>query len=126
MFGARVGFHLTGTQFLTQQQMFVISLAFTMIGIVYWHDTSSHGVLPDSADTATKVASSVDTDIRQLIFGYLADLLGRKWIYGVELLIITPETLARSLVSSSPAAGSVGVLVFWQVVIGVRVGGDCP
>lgn len=48
----------------------------------------------------------------QVIFGYLADVLGRKKMYGVELMIIICTTLAQSLCGESTAVSVVGVLIF--------------
>ncbi|KAF2671931.1 phosphate permease [Microthyrium microscopicum] len=116
---------VTGVGFFTDAySLFAVSLASTMIGIVYFQD--HNGKLPKSSDTAIKVASSAGTVFGQLVFGYLADVLGRKKMYGVELLIIIIGTLAQSLASASPAVSIVGLLVFWRFVVGVGVGGDYP
>jgi MFS transporter, PHS family, inorganic phosphate transporter len=92
-----------------------------MLGMVYWHD-SNKGAIPDNASTAIKVATSAGTVAGQLVFGYLADVLGRKKMYGVELLIIISATLAQSLSAPSYAMSLVGVLVFWRIVMGIGVG----
>ena len=96
-----------------------------MLGIVYWQD-SHGGTIPQDADTAIKVATSVGTIIGQAVFGYLADLLGRKRMYGVELLIIVTTTLCQALCAPSVAVSFVGLLVFWRVLMGIGVGGDYP
>jgi PHS family inorganic phosphate transporter-like MFS transporter len=40
-------------------------------------------------------------------------MVGRKKMYGLELIIIIFATLAQSLSADSPAISIVGVLVFW-------------
>lgn len=50
----------------------------TMLGVVYWQNTSAAGAIPQSADTAIKVATSGGTVVGQLGFGWLADMVGRK------------------------------------------------
>lgn len=50
----------------------------------------------------------------QIIFGYLADVLGRKKMYGVELMIIISTTLAQSLCGESTAVSVVAVLIFCE------------
>jgi MFS transporter, PHS family, inorganic phosphate transporter len=105
-------------------QLFAINLATTMLGMVYWHD--HRGVMPQHAATAIKVATSAGTIFGQIVFGYLADLWGRKKMYGIELLIIISATLAESLCGSSQALSIVGVMVFWRLVMGIGVGGDYP
>lgn len=95
-----------------------------MLGIVYWHDANSKpGTIHPTADTAIKVATSGGTVIGQLGFGYLADQVGRKRMYGLELILIIFATLAQSLSANSPALSLVGVIIFWRVLMGVGIGG---
>jgi len=82
--------------------------------------------MPHNADTAIKVATSAGAIFGQVIFGYLADLLGRKKMYGVELMIIISTTLAQALCGESNAVSIVAVLIFYRVVMGIGVGGDYP
>lgn len=96
-----------------------------MLGIVYWQDDEHKGVMPHDADTAIKVATSAGAIFGQCIFGYMGDLLGRKKMYGVELMIIICTTLAQSLCGESATVSIVGVLIFYRVVMGIGVGGDC-
>jgi MFS family permease len=74
--------------------------------------------MPHDADTAIKVATSAGAIFGQCIFGYLGDLLGRKRMYGVELMIIIATTLAQSLCGESSTLSIVGVLIFYRVVRG--------
>lgn len=92
-----------------------------MFGIVYFN-----GKLPSSSDTAIKVGTSAGTVIGQLGFGYLADVVGRKKMYGLELIIIIFATLAQALSSGSISVSFVGLIVFWRVIMGVGIGGDYP
>jgi PHS family inorganic phosphate transporter-like MFS transporter len=66
------------------------------------------------------------TVIGQFGFGILADIVGRKKMYGLELILIIVATLAQSLSSSSPGMNIVGVLIFWRVLMGIGIGGDYP
>ncbi|ORY11515.1 major facilitator superfamily domain-containing protein [Clohesyomyces aquaticus] len=117
---------VTGIGFFTDAySLFAINLASIMLGIVYWQD-SNGGVMPHGADTAIKVATSAGAILGQFVFGFLADLLGRKRMYGVELMIIISATLAQSLCGSSTALSFVGVIIFYRVVMGIGVGGDYP
>lgn len=93
-----------------------------MLGYAYW----SHGRIPEKADTAIKVATSVGTVIGQLGFGWAADQVGRKKIYGLELIIMIFATLAQSLSSSSASMSLTGLLVFWRLIMGIGIGGDYP
>jgi MFS transporter, PHS family, inorganic phosphate transporter len=96
-----------------------------MLGMLFWQE-SNHGQIPHNADTWIKVATSIGTVFGQAVFGYLADYLGRKRMYGIELLIIISATLGQSLCAPSTALSFVGVLVFWRVAMGIGIGGDYP
>jgi len=93
-----------------------------MLGLVYWQG----GVIPEHSDTAIKVSTSGGTVIGQLAFGWLADVVGRKKMYGLELLIIIVATLAQALTSESHSMHIVGLLIFWRVIMGIGIGGDYP
>lgn len=49
--------------------------------------------------------------IGQIGFGLLADVVGRKKMYGLELILIIFATLAQALTSASPAITITGVII---------------
>ncbi|KAE8553844.1 acid phosphatase pho5 [Talaromyces marneffei ATCC 18224] len=117
---------VAGVGFFTDAyDIFAINMASAMLGVVFWVD-SNKGKIPSNSDTAIKVATSGGTVIGQLAFGWLADHVGRKRMYGLELIIIIFATLAQSLSSDSPSMSIVGVLIFWRVIMGIGIGGDYP
>ena len=98
-----------------------------MLGVVYWHSAAKKpGTIPEHSDTAIKVATSGGTVLGQVGFGVLADLVGRKKMYGLELILIIFATLAQSLSAPSQAMSIVGLLIFWRVMMGIGIGGDYP
>jgi MFS transporter, PHS family, inorganic phosphate transporter len=116
---------VAGVGFFTDAyDLFAINLASSMLGVVFF--LPSGGKMPTSADTAIKVSTSGGNVIGQLLFGWLADIVGRKRMYGLELIIMIFATLAQALSSSSPGMSFVGVFIFWRVVLGVGIGGDYP
>lgn len=119
---------VAGIGFFTDAyDIFAINLVTSMLGVVFWHGAKTNpGKIPSSSDTAIKVATSGGTVIGQLGFGWLADVVGRKRMYGLELIIIIFATLAQALSSASPAISIVGLLIFWRVLMGVGIGGDYP
>jgi PHS family inorganic phosphate transporter-like MFS transporter len=66
------------------------------------------------------------TVIGQVGFGVLADIVGRKKMYGLELILIIFCTVAQALSAASPAINIVGILIFWRVMMGIGIGGDYP
>ncbi|CZR53896.1 probable phosphate transport protein [Phialocephala subalpina] len=114
---------VAGIGFFTDSyDIFAVGLLTTMLGIVYW--PKSKGVMPTNSDTAIKVATSAGTVVGQLGFGALADIVGRKRMYGLELIVIIFATLAQALSSNSYSMNIVGVIIFWRVLMGI--GGDYP
>lgn len=77
-------------------------------------------------DTAIKVATSGGTVIGQLGFGALADVLGRKKMYGLELILIITATLAQALSGPGRSTSIIGLIIFWRVLMGIGIGGDYP
>ncbi|KAG2190782.1 hypothetical protein INT46_001822 [Mucor plumbeus] len=116
---------VSGVGFFTDAyDIFAINLVSTMIGYVYWQAEGNK--TPYNVDTAIKVSCSVGTVIGQLLFGYLADHVGRKRMYGVELMIIIVGTVGQTLVGNSPAASFWAVITFWRIIVGIGIGGDYP
>ena len=119
---------VAGIGFFTDAyDIFAINLVTSMLGVVYWQSAAkSPGVIPPSSDTAIKVATSGGTVLGQVGFGWLADMVGRKKMYGLELILIIFATLAQALSSDSPAISVVGLVIFWRVLMGIGIGGDYP
>ena len=86
----------------------------------------NYGILPTSVNTALKAATSGGAVLGMVGFGWLADRLGRRKMYGIELAIIVLATMAQSLAAPSQAVTMTGLLIFWRVVMGIGIGGDYP
>ncbi|KAI0267664.1 major facilitator superfamily domain-containing protein [Gloeopeniophorella convolvens] len=114
---------VAGAGFFTDAyDIFTISIAAMMLGYVYGKDNR----LQPSADFGLKVASPVGNLVGQIFFGWLADLIGRKRMYGFELIIIVIATFAQAIAGSGPAIHIIGVLTVWRFIMGVGIGGDYP
>lgn len=118
---------VAGVGFFTDSyDIFAINLVTGMLGVVYFQDSKNKGTIPSNSDTAIKVATSGGTVLGQFGFGYLADVVGRKRMYGLELIMIIFATLAQALSAGSPGVSIVGVIIFWRVLLGIGIGGDYP
>lgn len=71
--------------------------------------------------------TSFGTLVGQLLFGYMGDALGRKKVYGSELIIIIISTInCATSASAVRGVGVLGFLSFWRFFLGVGIGGDYP
>ncbi|KAJ7110429.1 inorganic phosphate transporter [Mycena epipterygia] len=114
---------VAGVGFFTDAyDIFAINIASTMLGYVYGKGQK----LSAHQDLGVKVATPVGTLCGQLLFGWLADVVGRKRMYGVELVIIITATFAQALSGGAHAVSIIGVLVVWRFIMGVGIGGDYP
>lgn len=81
-----------GTGFFTDAyDLFSANFITQLIGRAYYPD----GVIPSTHDTAIKLSTTAGAVVGQVFFGWLADKLGRKRMYGIELMIILVGTVGR-------------------------------
>ncbi|CAH6722974.1 inorganic phosphate transporter Pho84p [[Candida] jaroonii] len=113
---------IAGVGFMTDSyDIFAINLGSSMMAYVYWG-----GSIPDSTTTLIKVSTSVGTVIGQVGFGFLGDYVGRKQVYGIELIIIICATIVQCCLGASPAVNFVAIFVCCRIVMGIGIGGDYP
>lgn len=113
---------IAGVGFMTDSyDIFAINLSMNMLQYVYWN-----GTIPDSTTTLIKVSTSVGTVIGQISFGSIADKVGRKKIYGLELIIMIFATLFQCTLGTSPAINFVAIFSTIRILMGIGIGGDYP
>jgi len=84
--------------------------------------------IPAALEGVLKAGANIGAVIGQITFGFLADALGRKAIYGKELMIIILATilaLATPTGSLSPDH-AIGYLAGMRIFLGIGVGADYP
>lgn len=102
-----------------------------MIGYVYWsHNTNKDGTpqLPSSVKTALMCSTLAGTMFGQVAFGFAADVLGRRKMYGLELVIVIAGTFLM-IMSSNGEKNSMAVggwLIAWRTIMGIGIGADYP
>ncbi len=106
MFTAGMGF------FTDAYDLFVIGIVLKIL-TDQWHLSSTQTSLLAST---TLAASAVGA----LVFGRVADIVGRKKMYGVEVLILAVGAIASAF---SP---NITWLIIFRIILGVGVGGDYP
>ncbi|KAG1722226.1 major facilitator superfamily domain-containing protein [Suillus paluster] len=115
---------VAGVGFFTDAyDIFAINIAATMLGYVYGH---ANNQLNTQQSLGVKVATPVGNLVGQLLFGWLADVLGRKRMYGVELMLMIVACFGQALAGQAPAVSAIGVIIVWRFVMGVGIGGDYP
>ncbi|KAF8896630.1 phosphate permease [Infundibulicybe gibba] len=121
---ASVGF------FTTAYDIFAINIVSVMLGYAYgkgqYHPTLINLRLNNIQDLGIKVATPIGSLLGQLLFGWLADVFGRRDIYGIELLVVITATVGQALAGNGPAVNIFPVIVVWRFVLGIGLGGDCP
>ncbi|KAI0067336.1 phosphate permease [Artomyces pyxidatus] len=114
---------VAGAGFFTDAyDIFTITIVAIMLGYVYGED---HELQP-AVDFGLKVAAPIGNLFGQAIFGWLADIVGRKRMYGIELMVIITSTFAQALSGSGPVVNALGVITALRFSMGVGIGGDYP
>jgi PHS family inorganic phosphate transporter-like MFS transporter len=114
---------VAGIGFLTDAfGLFALNVVTPMLGYVFWpsHDPDRIPSVPSSIKTAMMCSTLVGTMVGQIGFGFAADILGRRKMYGLELVIIIVGTMFL-LMSSNGEKNSMAVggwLITWRAVMG--------
>ncbi|KAF8676916.1 phosphate transporter [Rhizoctonia solani] len=116
--------------FTCSYSIFAIGIAETMIGLVYGDEGPKPGVkLKPGLELALKVSTQVGIFFGQLVFGWLADILGRKKMYGFELMIVILGTLAQACAGEARNGRTISIVALlsvWRFIMGVGIGADYP
>jgi MFS family permease len=104
---------ISGMGFFTDAyDLFVIGVVMSMLK-EQWHISPT----ADGLVTSTALLASA---IGAVLFGRIADMLGRKRIYGYEVLVLAAGAVASAL---SP---DIWWLIVFRFVLGLGIGGDYP
>ncbi len=104
---------VSGMGFFTDAyDLFVIGIVVSILKD-QWHLSTDQVSLLSSATLAASAVGAI-------VFGRMADILGRKRMYGVEVLILAAGAIASAF------APSFGWLVLFRVILGIGIGGDYP
>ncbi len=104
---------VSGMGFFTDAyDLFVIGVVVALLKEQWTLSTTQVSLL----NSATLAASAVGA----LVFGRIADILGRKKIYGYEVLILAAGAIASAF------APNYTFLLISRIVLGIGIGGDYP
>ncbi len=104
---------ISGMGFFTDAyDLFIIGVVMALLKGP-WHVTPTE----DGLVTSTALLAAA---IGAIVFGRVADMLGRKRIYGFEVLVLAAGAVASAF---SP---NIWWLIFFRFILGVGIGGDYP
>ena len=104
---------ISGMGFFTDAyDLFIIGVVMTMLRPL-WHV----GKLEESLVESTALLASA---FGALLFGRVADMVGRKRIYGIEVLVLAAGAIGCAF------AGNIWWLIGLRFILGVGIGGDYP
>lgn len=94
-----------------------------MLGTVYWD-----GDLPLRYQFAINVSTLLGSMIGQIVFGILADIYGRRKMYGLELIVTIVASLgfAASSTGVNNSMSIIAWLIFYRLLMGASIGADYP
>jgi MFS transporter, PHS family, inorganic phosphate transporter len=104
---------ISGMGFFTDAyDLFIIGVVMAMLKTEWHVSPLAEGLVTSTALLASAVGA--------ILFGRVADMIGRKRIYGYEVLVLAAGAIASAL---SPG---IWWLIAFRVVLGVGIGGDYP
>lgn len=116
---------VAGVGFFTDAySIFAINMVIPILGIVYYQDNG--GVMPHNYETALSILTLAGTIVGQIVFGWAADIWGRRKMYGVELIITIVSTLGM-VMASNGINGSMSIFVWlsiWRFFLGIGIGAE--
>ena len=104
---------ISGMGFFTDAyDLFVIGVVMALLKPMWHVNKVEEGLVESTALLAAAIGA--------LLFGRVADMLGRKRIYGVEVLVLAAGAIASAF---SP---NIWWLIGFRFILGVGIGGDYP
>ena len=104
---------ISGMGFFTDAyDLFIIGVVMSMLNHIWTVSKLEEGLVESTALLASAIGA--------LLFGRVADMLGRKRIYGVEVLVLAAGAIGCAF------APNILVLIGLRFILGIGIGGDYP
>ncbi|KAL2312110.1 putative inorganic phosphate transporter C8E4.01c [Schizosaccharomyces pombe] len=118
--------------FLDSYDLFIINLVTPIFEYLYWggieKGPTGKGHYPSGIRGLVNASANIGNIFGQLLFGFMGDFFGRKFVYGKEMVIVIIATvLVIAMPKSIHSPLSKMMWVFcWRWLLGVGIGGDYP
>jgi MFS transporter, PHS family, inorganic phosphate transporter len=104
---------ISGMGFFTDAyDLFIIGVVMAMLKHIWTFSKLEEGLVESTALLASALGA--------LLFGRVADMVGRKRIYGVEVLVLAAGAIGCAF------ASNILVLIVLRFILGIGIGGDYP
>jgi MFS transporter, PHS family, inorganic phosphate transporter len=104
---------ISGMGFFTDAyDLFVIGVVMTLLKPIWHVGKLEEGLVESTALLAAAIGA--------LLFGRVADMVGRKRIYGVEVLVLAAGAIACAF------SANIWWLIGFRFILGIGIGGDYP
>jgi PHS family inorganic phosphate transporter-like MFS transporter len=117
-------FIVAASGFLTDSYaLFATNVILPILAFLYWPDQTNR-----QPELYINVATLAGSAFGQLLFGWLTDRLGRRKLYGLELVLVIFATLGMSQVSTG-MYNNMNILswiVFYRFFLGMGIGAEYP
>ncbi|KAL4650472.1 hypothetical protein ACB092_01G090600 [Castanea dentata] len=117
---------ITGMGLFTDAyDLFSIPLVMTFIGRIYYEKHDKY-VTPPIVVSIMAAIALVGTVIGQVVFGRLGDLVGRRRVYGIALMIMVLSSIGCGFSICTTRSCVLVSLGLFRFILGFGVGGDYP
>lgn len=117
-------FIVAASGFLTDSySLFATNVILPLLAFLYWPERKDR--LPELYINVATLAGSV---VGQLLFGWLTDRLGRRKLYGLELVLVIFATLGMSQASNGMYNNMdiLSWMIFYRFFLGMGIGAEYP
>ncbi|XP_043709079.1 probable inorganic phosphate transporter 1-10 [Telopea speciosissima] len=114
--------------FTDAYDLFCIAPVMKLIGHIYYSrpGTANSGVTPPSVVSIMVSIALLGTVIGKLVFGRLGDLVGRRRVYGLALILMVSSSVGCGFSICRTKKCVLTSLCFFRFWLGVGIGGDYP
>ena len=109
--------------FTDSYNLFAANVILPSLGYIYWPTTTD-----ERPELKINVSTLFGSLVGMLIFGFLADIYGRRKLYGLELIVVIFGTLGivQASIGYDNSMNIMGWLIFWRFFMGMGIGAEYP